>query len=173
MALVASGLEDMSAQFPSRQRPWFWDGGIWSMVWMGMNFWSCIDYIMVTDNRLFRDVSGRYPKHNPDHYMILGCLCRSTLREHTKYLRRCTWISLRALTTPMREGGIFAVLWRAIPKPKACKSRKNAWILEAAWRLVNTRVSASQDHVWYQYPICILSCLINAILEADQRWRTE
>ena len=132
-----------------------------------------MDYILGMDHCLFRNVYVWDPGHNSDNYMILGCLCSSTLREHTKYLRRRTWLPLRSLTTPMREGGIFAVLWRAIPKPKACKSRKNAWILEAAWRFVNTRVSASQNHVWYQYPICILSCLINAILEADQQWRTE
>ena len=42
----------------------------------------------------------------------------------------------------MREDGIFAALRKAAPKPQAWDARKNAWISEAMWRLVDERVSA-------------------------------
>ena len=51
-------------------------------------------------------------------------------------------IPLGSLTTPTREDGIFVALRRAIPKPNSWEARKNAWILEDTWRIVNKRVSA-------------------------------
>ena len=62
--------------------------------------------------------------------MVLGWLRIASLREHTEYLRRRTRPPLRPLTTPTREDKIFADPRRAITKPKARESRKNAWISE-------------------------------------------
>ena len=80
------------------------------MVWMGREVWYRTDYILGADRRLFVHVSVWDPRHNSDHYMILGCLHSATLRKHTKYLGRSTWIPLRPLTTPTREDGLFAAL---------------------------------------------------------------
>ena len=43
-------------------------------------------YIMGTDCRIFGNVSVRDPRHNSDHYMVLGCLHSAPLKEHTRYL---------------------------------------------------------------------------------------
>ena len=77
------------------------------------------------------------------------------------------------LTTPAMEERIFAALRKKTPNPRAREARKNAWILEATWRLVNTRVSTHQYLAQDQYLICCLVRGINAILKADLRWRTE
>ena len=43
-------------------------------------------YILGTDCRLFGNVSVQDPRHNSDHYMVLGCLHSAPLREHARYL---------------------------------------------------------------------------------------
>ena len=48
--------------------------------------------------------------------MVLGCLRRNPLGEHTEYLGRHTQTPLRPLTTPSREDGIFAALRRETPR---------------------------------------------------------
>ena len=45
---------------------------------------SQTDYILVTDCYLVWNVSVRDPRHNTDHYMVLGCLRSAPEREHTK-----------------------------------------------------------------------------------------
>ena len=35
---------------------------------------SLIDYILGTDHSLFRNVDVWDPRHNSDHYLVLGCL---------------------------------------------------------------------------------------------------
>ena len=95
------------------------------MVWAGREVRSRTDYILGTDRCLFKNVSVRYPLHNSDHYLVLGCLCSAPLREHTEYLGWHTWLSLWHPTTPTREDKLFAVLRRSIPKPKSWEARKN------------------------------------------------
>ena len=100
--------------------------------------------ILGTERRLFRNMSIWDPMQNSDHYLILGCLHSTTLREHRKYLGRTMRTPLRPLTTPTRKDGLFAALHQAIPKTKAREARKNTWILADTWRLVDTKVSARQ-----------------------------
>ena len=90
MALVVAGLEDMPEHFRPCQLPCTRYGRRWIMVWMGREVRSRTDYILGMDLRLFRNVSSQDPRHNSDHYFILACLCSDTLREHAKYLGRCT-----------------------------------------------------------------------------------
>ena len=104
--------------------------------------WFRKDYILGMDHHLFRNVSIHYPRHNSYHLKILGCICIATLRELIKYLKRRMQITLQTLTTPIREDVLFVALRRTIPKPKLQEARNNVWILEAMWRLVDTRVSA-------------------------------
>ena len=87
-------------------------------------------------------MSVRDPRHNTDHYMVLGCLHSAPKREHAKYLLGYKKLPLRPPAEPRRENGIFAVLRRAVPKPHAREKRKNGWISEDTWRLVDERVSA-------------------------------
>ena len=55
------------------------------MIREGREVRSQTDYILGTDLCLFGNVSVRDPMHNSDHYMVLGCLHRATLREHSRY----------------------------------------------------------------------------------------
>ena len=131
------------------------------------------DYILGTDCRLFGNVSVRDPTHNSDHYMVLGCLHSAPLREHARCLRGRKQPPLCPPTALTREDRIFADLRRAVPKPLAMYARKNAWILEAMWRLVDKRVSAHQDPAKDQAFIWRLGRAIVASLRDNRRRRSE
>ena len=112
------------------------------MVREGKLVRSRTDYILGTDRRLFWNVSIWYPRHNTDHYMVLGCLRSAPEREHTRYLSGRKQLPLRPPAEPTWEDGIFAALLRAVPKPHAMERSKNGWISKDTWRLVDERVSA-------------------------------
>ena len=162
-ALTAAGLEDMLAHFLLQRH--LRDGRTWRIVRVGREVWSRTDYIPGTDFCIFRNVAVRDPRHNLDHYLVLGCLRNSPLRKHTEYLGRRKRSPLRPLITPMREEGIFAALRRSIPKPKSREARKKALILAAMWRLADERVSAHRDPAKYQAHIWRLGCAINVNLK--------
>ena len=50
-----------------------------------------------------------------------------------------------AADEPTRVNKTFAALRRAVPKAQPRAERRNAWISEETWRLVNKRVSVRQD----------------------------
>ena len=139
----------------------------------GMEVKSRTDYILGTDRHLFWNFSVRDSRHNSDHYLVLGCLWSAPLSKCSECLGRRKRPPLRPPTTPMREGGIFAALRRASPKPKARDAHKNAWILETTWRLVNKRVSACQDPARDQSLIRRLGRSIAEILKENCRRRAE
>ena len=58
------------------------------MVQVGREVSSWTDYILGTDHRLFWNVFVWDPRHNSDHYLVLGCLHSAPLSEHLEYLRR-------------------------------------------------------------------------------------
>ena len=89
------------------------------MVQEGKVVWSRTDYILGTDRSLFMNVSVREPRHNIDHFMVVGCLCSAPEREHIKYLVGRKKLPLQPRTEPMREDGIFAALRRVVPKHHA------------------------------------------------------
>ena len=62
--------------------PWNQEKGMWIMVEMESEVRSRTDYILETDRCLFRNMSVLYPRNNLDHYLILGCLRSTTMREH-------------------------------------------------------------------------------------------
>ena len=64
-------------------------------------------------------------------------------------------------------------LWRSVPNSQARDARKNAWILEATWKLVDERVSARQDPAKDQSLIQRLGRAITASLKGDRRRRSE
>ena len=82
-------------------------------------------------------------------------------------------LPLRPLTAPAREDGIFAALRRDIPNHQAQDARKNAWILEAIWILIDKRVSVQQDPAKDQSLIQRLGRAIAAILKGDMRRQVE
>ena len=79
-ALTAAGLEDMSAHFLPRRHPWCRDGRTWIMVKLGREVRSLTDYIMGIYRRIFRIMNFQDPRHNLDHYMVVGCLQSAPLR---------------------------------------------------------------------------------------------
>ena len=131
----------------------------------GVRSWA--DYILETERHLFRKMSGRDPKHNSDHYLILGCLRSAILREHENCLWRRTRLSICNPTTLTREGGLFVSLRWTIPKTKSQEGRNNTW------RLVKTRVYMRQDPERNQGLLQCLSRQIAAILKEDWHQRVE
>ena len=93
--------------------------------------------------------------------------------EHSRYLRGRKRAPLRPPIAPTREDGIFVDLQRAVPKPQARDARKNSWILEATWRLVDEGVSARQYPTKYQSLIQILGRAIAESLKDDMRRKEE
>ena len=59
--IAKEGLEDMAPHFLPRQRRWCRDRRTWGMLRKGREVRSQTDYILGTDQRLFRDVSVRDP----------------------------------------------------------------------------------------------------------------
>ena len=172
-AMATEGLEDMPAHFLPRRRSWFRYRRTWSMIWESREGRSRIDYILGTDCRLFGNVSVRDPRNNSDHYMVLGCLHSAPLRENARYLRVSNQLPLCLLTAPTREDRISASLQRAVLKPLSRNVRKNAWISEATWILVNERVSVRRYPAKDQALICRLGCAIAASLRDNRRWKAE
>ena len=80
---------------------------------------------MVTDHRIFRNVSARDPMHNSYHYIILGGTHSATLREQSQYFGRHMWIPLRPPFTLSIEYQLFAELCKAMPKLKAREASNN------------------------------------------------
>ena len=69
------------------------------------------------------------------------------------------------------EDGLFLVLLRAVPKPKAQDARKDAWILGTTCILVYKIVSARRDPARYQSLIWRLGRAIAESLKGY--WRSE
>ena len=134
---------------------------------------SRTDYILGTDRHLFGNVSVRDPRHNSDHYLVMGCLHSAPLTEHTRYLEGWKKIPLRPLIAPTREDKIFAALRRAVPKARAREARKNDWISAATWRLVDERVSARRILAKGQTIKMRLGRAIKASLTMDRRRQAE
>ena len=70
--LATAGVEDMAQHFMPRGRRWCRDRGTWDMKRRGKVVRSWTDYILGTDRRLFHNVEVQDPRHNTDHYMVIG-----------------------------------------------------------------------------------------------------
>ena len=141
-AMTEAGVEEITAHFLPRKCRWGRERRAWIMVREGKVVRSRTDYLLGTDRSLFRNVSVRYPRHNNDHFMVVGCLRSSPKGEYTRYIMGRRKMPIQPHTKPTREDGIFAALRRAVPKPHVKYRHKNAWISEETWRLVDKRVSA-------------------------------
>ena len=89
--LATAGVEDMAQHFMPQRRRWNRDRRTWDMRQKGQVVRSRTDYILGTDRRLFKNVAVRGPRHNSDHYMVLGCLPSAPLSATKRYLggRKC------------------------------------------------------------------------------------
>ena len=133
---------------------------------------SRMDYLLGTDRSLFRNVSVRDPRHNTDHFMVVGCLRSAPEREHTRYIVGRRKLPLRPPTKPTREEGIFAALQRSMPKPHGRDRHKNEWISEETWRLFDKRVSARR-RTGFHTRIWRLGRAIRVSLQGDRKRRVE
>ena len=100
------------------------------MVRGGKAVRSRTDYILGTDQSLFRNVAVRDPRHNLDHYMVMRLLRGGTVREHIRYIAGRWRLPLKPPKWPTREDSLFGDLRRAVPKPQPREQHQNAWISE-------------------------------------------
>ena len=84
--LATAGVEDMAQHFMPQRRRWNRGRRTWDMRRKGHVVRSRTDYIMGKDRRLFKNVAVRDPRHNSDHYMVLGCLPSAPLLATKRYL---------------------------------------------------------------------------------------
>ena len=142
------------------------------MVREGKVVRSRTDYLLGTDKSLFSNVSVRDPRHNTNHFMVVGCLRSAPARDYACYIKGRRKMPLKPPTEPTREDGIFEALRRALPKPHERGKHKNAWISEETWRLVNERVSARRG-TGVRMRIRRLGRAILASLKGDRKRRVE
>ena len=110
MTLATEGLEDMVRNFLPRESRWCRDRRTWGMLRKVREVRSRTGYILGKDRRLFRSVVVRDPRHNSDHYMVLGCLPSAAPTEHTRYLGgRKRWPA-RPPREPTRTDQLFTAL---------------------------------------------------------------
>ena len=108
------------------------------MVRKGRLVRSWTNYILGSDHRILQNVSIWYPRHKSDTLMVIGCLYKSSLREHLCYLghRMCLLLHPTSRKTWTRADNIFAELRHVILKPYERVACHNSWILVETWRLV-------------------------------------
>ena len=93
--------------------------------------------------------------------------------KNKRYLggrKRWTVRPLRELT---RADQLFAALQRAVPRAQPREARRNAWISESTWRLIDKRVSARQDPRYGKVYIRRLGKAVQKSLATDRRSRAE
>ena len=117
------------------------------MVQLGREVMSQTDYILGYDRQIIQNVAVRDPRHNSNHFMVMGCLCGASPREHLRYLGQWMRLPLRlpGRQTRMRADKIFAKLQSTMPKPDKQAARQNLWILEDTYRLINKIFSARRE----------------------------
>ena len=122
--------------------------------------WSQTDCILGTDLRMFQNADARDPRHNTGHYLVLGCLCGATYRDHQQYLGKHTHILLHPPWSPSQDDAIFALLWKAVTRILTRKRVRNSWILEETLRVMDGRVSIWRDLDRDQCRIRDLGCRV-------------
>ena len=105
-----------------------------------------MDYILVSDCRIFNNVSVQDLRHNYDHLMVMGYLRGASLREQLRYLGSRTFFLLRlpGQQTRAQVDKIFAELRSGVLNADKQVSCHNSWISAEMQRLVDERVSVRQ-----------------------------
>ena len=141
-AITEVVLEDMVAQ---RKRKLGRERQTWAMVREGKAVRSRTDYILGTDRSLFRNEAVRDPRHNSDHYMVMGLLRGGTGWEHAKYIAGRRRIPMKPPKRPTQEDELFGDLRLAVLKPQPREQHQNAWISEETCRLVDEWVTMRRN----------------------------
>ena len=55
------------------------------MVSQGRVVRYLMDYLLVSELLIFKNVVVQDPRHNYDHPMVIGGMCGASLREHSHY----------------------------------------------------------------------------------------
>ena len=84
--MAMEGLEYMVAHFLPRHRHCMRDVMKWRMLLRDQEVRSWTVYILWKDFCLFQSISVQKLRHNMEHYLVLGYLRGTTLREHQRYL---------------------------------------------------------------------------------------
>ena len=115
------------------------------------------------------------PRHNSDHFMVMGSLCGASLEAHYLYLGSRKSLPLRLSGRQMRTWAddIFFELRRAIPKPDKWVARHNSWLSAEMWRLADERDSMRRDHRRDQQRLRQLGRAIQASLKEDRLRRAK
>ena len=93
--------------------------------------------------------------------------------EHKRYLGgRKRW-PVRLPKEPTRTDQLFAALRRAVPRAQPREARRNAWISESTWRLIDERVSARRDPRYRQDYKQRLGKAVQKSLAIDRRRRAD
>ena len=80
---------------------------------------------------------------------------------------------MRPPSKPTRVDQLFAALRRAVPKAQPCEARRNTWISEEMWRLVDERVSTRREPQKGQAFKRQLGRAVKASLAEDQKRRAD
>ena len=80
---------------------------------------------------------------------------------------------MRPTGEPTRTDQLFADLRRAVMKAQPREARRNAWISDSTWRLINERVSARRDLRYGQVYRRRLGKAVRKSLATDRRRRAE
>ena len=120
--LAMAGLEDMAQHFMPRRRQWNRDRQTWDMRRKGQVVWSRTDYILGTNRRLFKNVAVRDPRHNSDHYMVLGCLRSAPLSATKRYLGGTKALAGEATDGTLTDGNSLCGSTESSPKANTAGS---------------------------------------------------
>ena len=114
--MTTEGLEGMAAHFLPCHHTWTWDGRMWSIIRCSQEVRSRIDSIIGIERRRLQNVAVWDPRHNTDHYLVLGCLQCANLRENQWYLGKRRRLPLLPIRQLYRKETFFTSLWNLIPK---------------------------------------------------------
>ena len=65
-------LEYKESHYLPCQKPLKRDDWMWSILHCGKKVWSQTNYILITDQHMFQNVDVQNPRHNTDHYLVIG-----------------------------------------------------------------------------------------------------
>ena len=86
-AMTEAKVEDMTAHFLRRKQNLGRERQTWSIVREGKVVRSWTEYLLGTGRSIFRNMSVRDPRHNTNHFVVVGCLRSALAREHFRYIK--------------------------------------------------------------------------------------
>jgi len=137
---------------------------------------SCCDYILGSDKRMFRNVYLKDPRcFSSDHFMVVGKLTSATHSRNRSYLRGRTRFPLRApkwgpLTL---VDTIFQELKKEVVPPLPRERRRNSWISNTTWKLVDERAAMRRSPQFDRTAYRRVDRGVKAAIKADRLRRAE